>query len=525
MGWAKAKERREQIVLFSEKLDHAIGGEHPVRTLDAMLGKVDWSSWEAEYSLNRGQPPIHPRVLAGTILYGLLKRIRTSRALEEALHVRLDFRWLVEGRSIDHSTIAAFRTSNLDRIGELFVQVGLIAQQMGHLTLATLGYDGTRLRASNRRSGTRTPDELREAKKRLAEEFQEHRQAVEDAQSGEDETFDAAASADKQKQLAEKQKELSRREEQIDAALAEIERIEAAGKKVPDRLPITDPESRIAKNKEGGFAPNYNPTATVDADSGLIAAADVISGIDEQSHMHEAIEAVRENFLNGEKDRSIEVLADGLMATGENIAGCDEANIDFYTPAGPTNPAYRDDPSQPIAADRIDELPLRGKRPKQGKPDERTFDKAAFLYDADADIYYCPMGKTLSRKSQRKDHTGALRILYRAEKSDCSGCALRARCFKNSRNQYGRRIESGVHEKSTQAHTRRMQTEGSREKYSRRAAVTERPFALIKRHFGVREFLVRGLEKVRCEWQWLCVAHNLHRLLCLAGPLARATVP
>ena len=35
-----------------------------------------------------------------------LKRIRTSRSLEEALQVRLDFRWLAEARSIDHTTIS-----------------------------------------------------------------------------------------------------------------------------------------------------------------------------------------------------------------------------------------------------------------------------------------------------------------------------------------------------------------------------------------------------------------------------------
>ena len=518
MGWSKAKEPRDQIVLFAEKLDDALVAEHPVRKLDAILERIDWSAWEAEYVLTIGQPPIHPRVLSGIIIYGLLKRIRTSRALEEALQVRLDFRWLAEGRTIDHSTIAAFRTSNLERIGELFVQIGMIARQMGHLTLVKLGYDGTRLRASNRRSGTRTPDELREAKKQLAAEFEEHQRVTEEAQTNEDEVFDAAAATDKQTQL-------ERNIEQVDAALAEIERIEAAGKKVPDRLPITDPQSRIAKNKEGGFAPNYNPTATVDADSGLIAAGDVISGIDEQSHMHAAIDEVRENFLADDRDRSIEVLADGLMATGENIAACEDANVDFYTPAGPENPAYRDDPSQPIAADRIADLPLRGKRPKKGKADKRTFDKSAFVYDADDDVYYCPMGKQLSRKSQRKDHTGALRILYRADKSDCSACPLRSKCFKNSRNQYGRRIECGEHEKAKQAHTRRMQSDESRKKYSLRAAVTERPFGLIKSHFGVREFLVRGLEKVRCEWQWLCVAHNIHRLLCLMNPLARAQVP
>jgi transposase len=518
MGWAQPKESRDQIVLFAEKLDDAVPPEHPVRRFDEILGKVDWSDWEAGYMLTKGQPPIHPRVLAGIILYGLLKRVRTSRALEEALHFRLDFRWLAEGRRIDHSTIAGFRTANTQPLANLFVQIGLIAQQMGHLTLVTLGYDGTRLRASNRRSGTRTPEELREAKKSLTAEFEEHRKAVEQAQDNEDEVFDAAASADKAS-------ELSRQRDQVDAALAEIERIESEGKKVPDRLPITDPQSRIAKNKEGGFAPNYNPTATVDADSGLIAACDVISGLDEQSHMHEAIEQVREKFLEGDTERKLSVLADGLMATGENIAACEAKNVDFYTPAGPQNPAYREDPSQPIAAEKIDDLPLRGKRPKKGEADTRTFDKSAFVYDAEADVYYCPMGKQLQRKSRRQDHTGAERFLYRASKHDCRGCPLAAKCFKNTRQQYGRRIECGVHERAKQAHTRRMQSETSRTKYAQRAAVTERPFALIKRHFGVREFLVRGRTKVRCEWKWLCIAHNLHRLLSLGEHRARAAVP
>lgn len=518
MDWAGPKESREQIVLFAEKLDDAVPIEHPVRTLDAMLDKIDWSNWEAAYDLTKGQPPIHPRVIAGVILYGLLKRVRTSRALEESLEVRLDFRWLAEGRSMDHSTIAGFRTANLAAIGDLFVQIGLIAQQMGHLTLATLGYDGTRLRASNRRSGTRTPKELREAKEQLTAEFDEHRKATEQAQCNEDQVFDHAAAADKEQ-------ELSRKSDQIDAALAEIERIENEGKKVPDRLPITDPQCRICKNKEGGFGANYNPTATVDADSGLIAAGDVISGIDEQNHMHEAIDQVRENFMEGDREREVQVLADGLMATGENIAACEPKHVDFYTPAGPENPAYREDPSQPVAAEKIDELPVRGKRPKKGEADTRTFDKAAFVYDQQEDVFYCPMGKTLERKSQRKDHTGAERFLYRANKQTCSGCPLRAKCFTNNRNQYGRRIECGVHEQAKQSHMRRMQSETSRSKYARRAAVTERPFALIKQHFGAREFLVRGLEKVRCEWQWLCIAHNLHRLLQLESHRARASVP
>ena len=126
MDWSQARESREQLVLFPTRLDDAIGIGHRVRVLDEILRRLDWSTWEAKYNLRRGQPPIHPRILASVILYGILVRIRSSRALEEALQVRLDFRWLVEGRSIDHTTISEFRRKHPDALKETLVQIGLV---------------------------------------------------------------------------------------------------------------------------------------------------------------------------------------------------------------------------------------------------------------------------------------------------------------------------------------------------------------------------------------------------------------
>ena len=85
MNFKSPPECRDQIILFPEKLDRAIPSDHPVRVLDDILKRIDWKPWEAKYSLVRGQPPIHPSVIAGVILYGILKRIRTTRALEEAI--------------------------------------------------------------------------------------------------------------------------------------------------------------------------------------------------------------------------------------------------------------------------------------------------------------------------------------------------------------------------------------------------------------------------------------------------------
>lgn len=144
---------RDQGVLFPVKLDDHVPTDHPVRLLGEILNQLSWSAWESNYHLGAGQPPIHPKVIVAVILYGLLKKIRSTRELEEAIQVRSDFRWLAQGITIDHTTICKFRNKNSERIQQVYIDLALIAGQLGYLTLKTLGFDGTRIRSYNRRSG------------------------------------------------------------------------------------------------------------------------------------------------------------------------------------------------------------------------------------------------------------------------------------------------------------------------------------------------------------------------------------
>jgi transposase len=510
MDWAKSPELRDQMVLFPSRLDDAIGPQHNVRLLDEILGRLDWSKWESGYDLTRGQPPIHPRVLASVILYGLLTRIRSSRALEEALQVRLDFRWLVEGRSIDHTTLSEFRRKNAVALKDSFVQIGLIAREMGWLKLETLAFDGTRMRANNRRTGTRTPAQLREMKQELAAKFAELEAQSAAADTQEDEVFGTQSSYTLSDELAD----VERRRQKVDAALAEIERLEHASETVPPRLPITDPQSRVMPNKEGGFAPNYTPLATVDVDSGLIVSADVISNSDEDKHLLPAIEDVQEQFQL--QAPPAEVLADAMMATGENLAACQDREIALYAPlAGQhdaDNPALRDDPTQPVSPEDCDRLPTKTIR-RHGEKHEQL-DKQAFVYDADQDCYWCPQGKQLpylgtsseTRKGQRCE-----RRRYKASAEDCTDCPLRDLCLQGNAKQ--RTLSREQYESQRVAHGKKMSTPEAQKKYSRRRHPGERPFAVIKHQFGARRFLTRGIEQVQQEWLWLSSAFNLHRLM------------
>lgn len=524
MDWAKPKEGRDQLVLFPTRLDDAIGANHRVRLLDEILRQLDWSKWEAGYDLRRGRPPIHPRILAFVILYGLLVRIRTSRALEEALEVRLDFRWLAEGRSIDHTTLSEFRRKNAEALKDTFVQIGMIAREMGCLPLQTLAFDGTRVRSNNRKSGTRTPAELRKMKQALAEKFEELEAKASRADQEDDERF----GDESEHTLSEELADVERRQKQVEAAIEQLEQMEQAGLAPPARLPITDPESRVMPNKDGGFAPNFTPTATVDVDSGLVVSADVSGSINEDKQLVPSIEDVQKKF--GLEDSPPEVLADGLMATGENLEACRQRGIELYSPIknehDEENPALRDDPTQPVAAADRDRLPTKKVR-RHGVTYEQL-DKRAFVYDAEQDCYWCPEGKRLDYQNtttERRNGGRRVRRRYRAAVSDCQSCPLSSRCI--SGNAKSRMINREQHESLREAHAKKMSTEKAQKKYARRRHPSERPFAVIKQKFGARQFLLRGLSQVRQEWDWLVTAFNLERLFGLmlsgAGPPAPST--
>ena len=64
-----------------------------------------------------------------------------------------------------------------------------------------------------------------------------------------------------------------------------------------------------------------------------------------------------------------------------------------------------------------------------------------------------------------------------------------------------------------------MKSAAARTAYNRRMHIGETPFATIKHIFEVRRFLLRGLEKVRTEWRWVCTAYNLKKLMTLIAAL------
>ena len=58
----------------------------------------------------------------------------------------------------------------------------------------------------------------------------------------------------------------------------------------------------------------------------------------------------------------------------------------------------------------------------------------------------------------------------------------------------------------------KLKSDAGQAAYRRRKAIVEAPNGWIKAVLGLRQFSLRGIEKVRAEWKLVCLAMNLRRM-------------
>lgn len=503
--WAEAPMCREQIALFAPTLDSTISDDDPVRLFDEVLAGVDWADWEAEYHGARGQPAIHPRHVAAGFLYGLCRGIRSTRKLEEACCYRLDFIWLLEGRRIDHTTFSKFRTRFAGPLKGLFRQIGRIAMSLGLIRLGEVAFDGTRVKANNSRYKTRTAATLEEKLKGLDEQFDQMMAEMQSVESqGTLEGHD-----DSPTRLPRELADLSQRREQVRAALAKAQMADEArrkdGVKTPAQVPTTDPDSRVMPNKEGGYAPNYTPTATTDGHCGFILDCEVVAEVNESSVTVASVDRIEEMF--GRKPEKL--LTDAGNNSGHIIQEMERRGVEFYAPVASNqpqagNPANRDEPAQPVPPEQWPELPRNSKG---------QLDKSCFVYDAERDEYYCPQGHAMPFEKTKSEQRAGVHVTLRVYRCQaCAACPLAEACL-SSKSKHGRTITRDDYEAARERTATRMASEAAREIYNQRPRIAETTFGVLKSVMGLRQFLLRGLDKVRTEWRWAATSFNLGKLV------------
>jgi len=307
---------------------------------------------------------------------------------------------------------------------------------------------------------------------------------------------------------------LESRRQQVRDALAKARAADEARKSKgtnpeenPAQVPTTDTDSRVMPNKEGGYAPNYTPTAITDGHAGFIIDSDVLSEVNETPALLPGVERIEDMF--GETPEKL--LTDAGNNSGAVLQGLEEKGIEVYAPVEfsepqPGNPAHRNDPTQPVPEADWQALPRNSK----GK-----LAKSCFAYDAEQDQYYCPQGKAMPYEKMKSDERGGEKVPLRVYRcSGCAGCPLAAACLEKTA-KHGRTITRDGFEPVRDRTAARMASEAGRRVYNQRPRIAEQPFGILKRVMDLRRFLLRGLEKVKTEWTWSVTAFSRR---CLGRP-------
>lgn len=251
------------------------------------------------------------------------------------------------------------------------------------------------------------------------------------------------------------------------------------GRQSDFRRSPTDPDAALMKPKGEPACLGYQNHYVVDGGKARIILHALITPGDVMENQPMLDQLRRVIFRWRVKPKR--VIADTTYGTIENIRALEESGIRAYVP-----------------------LPdWEHQRPFYGP--------AQFIYDAAQDVYVCPEGTLL--RPVRREYT-AEKVEYRAEAAICNACLMKADCTPSDQ---GRAVHRSFHAEYLERVQGYHETEAYQKAMRKRKVWIEPLFGEAKQWHGMRQFRLRGLQKVNMEGLMIAAGQNLKRLLSATG--------
>ncbi len=455
-------EHRRQVSLLPAVVDDYVAEEALVRVVDAFVGSLDFQAlgFERATPATTGRPGYDPRDMLRLYLYGYINEVRSSRRLERESKRNVEVMWLLGRLTPDFKTIADFRRDNGAAIIAACRAFVLFSRTQGLLGGQMIAIDGSKFRAAASQKRVRGRWEIAQAVTRIDAEVASYLARLDEADAAEPEDQTKASISAAIAALSDRRTELGELVTWMEAE---------------HRSTIVDgePDARPMGTGLGRKPPSYNVQSAVDAQSGIIIHHDVITDANDFQSLHPVAVGAKA-ALGGVP---IRVVADTGYSSGVHAAACEANGIE------PCVPAHRAVNNQGA-----------------------FFDRSAFAYDRDADVYTCPSGRSLVRRAPLK---GRPMIRYMAK--DCRGCELKPRCTDAPK----RSVKRHINEDALDRMNARFEADPGLRRLRR--CTVEHPFGTIKRMSGGGRYLTRGLPKVKTETALSVLAYNLIRASNLIG--------
>ncbi len=138
---------RETAWLLPPSVQDWLPEDHLARFVVEIVDSLDLGRLTSALG-HGGKRAYHPGMLLALLFYGYATGVFSSRKLEQATWDSVAFRYVAANSHPDHDTIAAFRKRFVGELGDLFVQILMMARSMGFLKLGAVSLDGTKVQAN-----------------------------------------------------------------------------------------------------------------------------------------------------------------------------------------------------------------------------------------------------------------------------------------------------------------------------------------------------------------------------------------
>ncbi len=487
MGFIRPE--REQQILFGYSLDEFVPADALCRFVVDLVSRLDLRAVYADYS-DQGGDAFDPAMMLSTWFLAYAEGETSTRELEQRCRRDMHFIYVSGNLKPDHTSLSRFRQRHLARLPDLFVAIVRLARQKGLSQFRTICIDGTRLKANASPGRSLTSEELQRGLEKIRAQIAEYLKQCELADGA------AAEEGELRRELAR----LQARQAQYEQRLNEIEQRRQtlhSQNRERHRINLTDPDAlKMKKVNAGRGVPAYNGQASVDAETGLIVAAEAVTDANDGAQFSRQHAQVEETL--GE-DESRTYVADAGYHSLDQLKYADDNRVDAVI--DDRRPDHRSPKADQPAGDAT-------------RTDGQRVTRAAFAFDADADEYICPLGRRLGFRNLWTDRAGNT---FRVYGRSCMDCDSRAGCIGRTGTETYKRVFRNVLEPLAEAMAAKAAAEAGRALLNVRFATSEPVFGNLKENLGFRGVRLRGIAKVRGEWLLMCIGHNLNRLFRLVG--------
>jgi transposase len=445
---------RGQMYLLPPSLEEWLPQGHLAYFIIELMDHLDLGEIYQSYGGDgRGQPPYDPTMMTALLLYAYCVGVPSSRRIERACVEDVAFRVIAANQRPDHDSISEFRKRHLKALAGLFIQILRLCREASLYKLGHVALDGTKVRANASKHKAMSYKRMKEKADELELKVKELLDLAERVDAEEDAKFGKGVRGDElPPELSTKQGRLKKIKEAMSALEAKA-RAEAEAAKAEAERKLAEREKKAAAS---GEKPRGRAPSVPDPDKA------------------KPPDKAQRNFTDPDS-RIMKAGATGSFEQCYNAQAAVDGECQVIVAGAVTQAANDKEQLAPMVAavkENTGELPER--------------------VTADAG-YYSEENVRLLEDAKIDGFVAVERLKHGESPPLIRGRPPKSLSVKDRMR-------------------RKLMTKRGRDVYKKRKGVVEPVFGQIKQARGLRQFLLRGFEKVSAEWDLWCLTHNLLKL-------------